>query len=210
MLYRLPLTPRRLRILWGAALLAVAALAMTLAPAAIAQTAQGRASESLVKAAFLHKFASFVEWPQGAFDRPDSPLKIGVLGSDTLWQELSELARDRDRDGHPVLVSRLKDGDALTGYHILYMKASRARMTELLQQVPDGVLTVADSDGAHPRGSVISFFVDEGRVGFGISLDAATRQHLRMNPRLLAVARTIQGLGLLPNGFAMRQGAAPF
>jgi hypothetical protein len=209
MLYRLIRIAPFLRCLRGAALLAgAAALLIAQTPgAALAQPA-GRAPESLVKAAFLHKFASFVEWPQGAFERPDSPLKIGVLGSEPLWQELSELARDRDRDGRPVVVTRLKDGDALTGHHILYIKASTARMPELLQRVPDGVLTVADSDGAHPRGSVISFFLEEGRVGFGISLDAAARQHLRLSPRLLAVARSIQGLGLRPNRFAMRQGAA--
>lgn len=210
MLYRLSCIICLLRSLRVAALLAcVPALAMAQAQdMAIAQTAQVRASESLVKAAFLHKFPSFVEWPQGVFERPDSPLRIGVLGSDPLWQELSELARDRDRDGRPVIVSRLKDGDALTGHHILYIKASTLRMPELLQRVPDGVLTVADSDGAHPRGSVISFFVEEGRVGFGISLDAATRQRLRLNPRLLAVARSIQGLGLRSNRFALRQETA--
>ena len=161
---------------------------------ALAQQAQDRARESLVKAAFLHKFASFVEWPPGLFDKPESPLKIGILGNDPVWQDLSDLAKDRDRDGRPVVVTRLKDGDTLTGYHILYLKASSApRMAELLQQVPEGVLTVADSDGAHPRGSVMSFFLDDGRVGFGVSLDSAKRQRLRLNPRLLAVARNVQG-----------------
>lgn len=210
MLYRLFRTPylRKLR----SALVACAAMAFALALAqhtAIAQPAQGRASESLVKAAFLHKFASFVEWPQGTFERADSPLRIGVLGNDTLWQELGELARDRDRDGRPVVVTRLKDGDTLSGFHILYIKSSTTRMSELLQQIPDGVLTVADSDGAHPRGSVISFFVEEGRVGFGISMDAATRQRLRLNSRLLSVARIIQGLRFGGEKFAARQGAAP-
>lgn len=210
MLYLLFRIARSFRNLRGAALLAcAAALVMAEAPlAANAQPAQVRASESVVKAAFLHKFASFVEWPQGAFERPDSPLKIGVLGSDPLWQELSELARDRDRDGRPVVVTRLMEGDALAGHHILYIKAPTTRTPELLQRVPNGVLTVADSDGAHPRGSVISFFLEEGRVGFGISLDAATRQQLRLSPRLIAVARSIQGLGLAPHRFAMRQGAA--
>jgi hypothetical protein len=160
---------------------------------ASAQPALERASEALVKAAFLHKFASFVEWPQGQFEKADSPLRIGILGNDAVWQDLSELAKDRDRDGRPVVVARLKDGDPLTGYHILYMRTSAARMTELLQQVPEGVLTIADSDGAHPRGSVISFFVETGHVRFGISVDSATRQKLRLSPRLLAVARSVQG-----------------
>ena len=114
-----------------------------------------RARESLVKAAFLHKFASFVDWPDGTFARPDSPLRIGVFGDEQIWRDLRELARDRDRDGHPVTVTRIGPGDSFVGYHILYLKAaSPARITELLPLVPEGVLTVADSDGAHPRGTL--------------------------------------------------------
>jgi hypothetical protein len=171
-------------------------LSLLLLLAAVGATAQpspDRARETLVKAAFLHKFASFVEWPHGQFEKSDSPLRIGILGNDLIWQDLDELARDRDRDGRPVIVTRLKEGDSLAGYHILYMKMPAARMTELLQQVPEGVLTVADSDGAHPRGSVISFFVETGHVRFGISVESATRQRLRLSSRLLAVARNVQG-----------------
>ncbi|MBI5278816.1 MAG: YfiR family protein [Burkholderiales bacterium] len=150
--------------------------------------------ESLVKAAFLHKFASFVDWPEGTFPRPDTPLRIAVMGDDQVFRDLRELARDRDRDGRPVLVTRVIAGDPLSGFHILYLKApSAARLAEVIPQVPEGVLTVADSDGTHPRGSVISFFLDEGRVRFGASVDAAARQKLRLSPRLLSVARSIQG-----------------
>lgn len=163
------------------------------AASASAQPALERARESLVKAAFLHKFASFVEWPPGRFERADSSLRIGILGNNAIWQDLGDLARDRDRDGRPVVVTRLAEGDSLAGFHILYMHTSATRMTELLQHVPEGVLTVADSDGAHPRGSVISFFVESGHVRFGISVDSATRQRLRLSSRLLAVARNVQG-----------------
>jgi hypothetical protein len=157
--------------------------------------APDKASAALVKAAFLHKFASFVDWPQGSFPRPDSPLKIGILGDAQVWQELADLSRDRDRDGRPVVVTRLAPGDSLAGFHILYLRAPNLpRMADLLAGVPEGVLTVADSDGAHPRGSVMSFFLEEGRVRFGVSLESAGRQRLRLSSRLLAVARNVQGL----------------
>jgi hypothetical protein len=150
--------------------------------------------DTLVKAAFLHKFASFVEWPPGAFARPDSPLRIGILGDDLLWRDLSELARDRDRDGRPVLVTRLAIGDSLAGFHVLYLKAGSAtRIADLITTVPEGTLTVADSDGAHPHGAVLSFYLEQGRVRFGVSLEAAQRQKLRLSPRLLAIARPVQG-----------------
>jgi hypothetical protein len=171
-------------------LLALAGL--TGAPFALAQTDKPR--ESLVKAAFLHKFASFVEWPAGTFPQPATPLRIGILGDDQVWRDLRERARDRDRDGRPVAVERLSPGDSFGGFHIVYLKAATpGRITDLLAQVPEGVLTVADSDGAHPRGSVLSFFLDEGRVRFGVSPDAAARQRLRLNPRLLSAARQVQG-----------------
>ena len=59
-----------------------AAVLLVLAGAgmAAAQTARDRASDTLIKAAFLHKFASFVEWPLGSFSSSTSPLRIGVLG----------------------------------------------------------------------------------------------------------------------------------
>lgn len=174
-----------------ALLLAVLGLAGAAARAQPAAAEKPR--ESLVKAAFLHKFASFVEWPDGTFTRPDTPLRIGVLGDEQVWRDLRDLARDRDRDGRPVAVARLSAGEPLSGYHILYARAaSPARVAELLSTVPEGVLTVADADGAHPRGCVLSFFIEEGRVRFGVSTEAATRQRLRLSSRLLSVARNVQ------------------
>jgi hypothetical protein len=99
---------------------------------ATAQTARDRASDTLIKAAFLHKFASFVEWPEGSFASTTSPLRIGVLGDDDVFRDLADTSRDRDRDGRPVQALRLAPGDALNGYHILYMKGSNARLAEWL------------------------------------------------------------------------------
>jgi hypothetical protein len=46
--------------------------------------APDKASAALVKAAYLHKFASFVDWPQGSFARPDStPIFSGLSGRAT-------------------------------------------------------------------------------------------------------------------------------
>lgn len=159
-----------------------------------AQALPAAPRDTLVKAAFLHKFASFVEWPEGTFARNDTPLRIGILGDDQVWRDLSELARDRDRDGRPVVVTRLNLNDSLAGFHILYLKASTpSRIADIVALVPEGVLTIADSDGAHPRGSVLSFFLEEGRVRFGVSVQAAAKQKLKLSPRLIAAARQVQG-----------------
>ncbi len=159
-----------------------------------AQTARDRATDTLIKAAFLHKFASFVEWPQGSFAGATSPLRIGVLGDEGVYRDLAETSRDRDRDGRPVQAVQLAPGDAFTGFHILYLKGSDVRLGEWLARVPEAVLTVTDSDGPLPRGGVISFFLEEGRVRLGASVEAATRQRLRLSPRLLSAARIVQAI----------------
>lgn len=176
-----------------ALLLAGFTLSAPLAHAADPATPE-TARATQVKAAFLHKFASFVDWPDGSFPQPSSPLRIGVLGDPQLFQDLSELARDHDRDGRRVTVTRLAPGASLAGFHILYMHAaSPARLDEILPQVPEGVLTVADTGGLPLRGSVMTFFMEDGKVRFDVSLEAAQRQRLRLSSRLLTVARNVLG-----------------
>src|SRR5687767_10010101 len=86
----------------GPALVAFAFLACT-APAHAADLAR----PSAVKAAYLHKFGSFVEWPEGTF-RAGEPFVIGVYGDDAVASELEELARSQRVDGRPVTVLRLR------------------------------------------------------------------------------------------------------
>lgn len=159
----------------------------------IAQAPQAALRDSLVKAAFLHKFASFVEWPAGVLDTPESQLRIGVLGDEQVYQDLAELTRDRGRDGRQVTAVLLLPGDSFAGLHILYARGDAARIASVWSRVPEGVLTVADSQGAHPPGSVLSFYLEDGRVRFGASQQAAARQKLRLNARLLSVAKVVGG-----------------
>ncbi len=188
------LTCRLLGWARAAALVSGIALVAALLPQTAHAKAPERQRSSLVKAAFLHKFFSFVEWPDGTFARPDTPVRIGVIGDDEILADLRDLARDRARDGRPVTVVKLAPTETPTGVHILYIRqASASRITDTLSSVPEGVLTVADADSAHPVGSVMSFFVEDDKVRFGVSTEAAARQRLRLNSRLLSVARKIQG-----------------
>src|SRR5882762_11344283 len=61
--------------------------------------ADAQADEYRVKAAFLYKFGSYIEWPSGSFARTESPVAIGVMGADALADELVQIVAGRNVNG---------------------------------------------------------------------------------------------------------------
>jgi hypothetical protein len=147
--------------------------------------------ESAVKAAFLIKFASFVEWPANTFAQPADPLVIGVIGDDALFAELEQLAAGQTVNGRPVLARRLRELPAAAEHvHILFLAAStEGRLADLVSRVSGPVLTVTQSQGA--SGAALNFVVERGRVRFEAFPRAAEAHGLKLSSRLLAVARAV-------------------
>lgn len=150
------------------------------------------ALERQVKAAYLYKFSTFVEWPASSFARPDSPLVIGVADGDAFAAELERTVNGRTVNGHPLQVKRLKKGDAPAAVHILFI-GDRSMAQELLAQVRgQPVLTVSDRDDVYGMGSVINFVVANERLRFEVSLKAAASAGLHISARMLSAAYRVQ------------------
>jgi len=148
--------------------------------------------ESRVKAAFLYKFADYVEWPDSAFAQPDTPITIAVIGADAIAAELGRAVEGRKVDDRAVIVKRLKPGDPLSGVHILFVGSGAVQTGSLLQAArSQAILTVTEAEGALTQGSVINFIVVDRRVRFEISRDSANKNKLRLSSRLLAVAQHV-------------------
>ena len=152
----------------------------------------GRAAERSIKAAYLYKFADYVEWPDQA--QAGAPLQIGVLGSAPMADELARITGGRPVGGRPVQVRRVDPGDPLAGLHVLFIgDHDRGQIDDLLlptRGLP--ILTVTESAGALADGSVINFTVERERVRFEVSLPAAERNRLKLSSRLLSVAQRVE------------------
>jgi hypothetical protein len=147
---------------------------------------------SSVKAAFLYKFASYVEWPDSASPAAE-PITIGVAGADPFAAELAEITRGRTIAGRTINVRRVAPDDTFEGLQILFI-ANQARGGErglLASARSRPILTVTESAGALAAGSIINFTQDKDRVRFEISLYAAEQSMLKLNSRLLAVADSV-------------------
>ncbi|MDQ1812749.1 YfiR family protein [Massilia sp. CCM 9210] len=151
--------------------------------------------ENQVKAAYLFKFAGFVEWPEGSFTRTDSPLQIGVAGNDALADQLEQMVAGRTVGGHAISVRKLRRGDALHGVHILFIGAGeRSAVIDMLAAARgQSVLTVSDADDSIALGCMIAFVVARDRLRFDVALGQVNSSRLRISARMLAAANRVQG-----------------
>jgi hypothetical protein len=170
------------------------ALAMLLGMALVSMAVEAPASrEYQIKAAFLVRFAEFVEWPSASFAASDSPIRIGILGNDPFGEVLENTIRgERIRD-RPVVVVRSQDLAILQECHLAFISASEehrlAEITMGLSAAP--LLTVSDIDGFAEHGGIIRFYLVNKKVRFEINPSVAQQKGLRMSAQLLALGKII-------------------
>jgi hypothetical protein len=155
--------------------------------------ADTQADEYRVKAAFLYKFGSYIEWPSGSFTRADSPVAIGVMGADALADELAQIVAGRNVNGRPVRVRKLRPGDPIAGLHVLFVgRADSGRLAEILAAARgQALLTVTESEEGLELGSMINFVVVEDKVRFDVAPPPPESGNLKISARLLGVARKV-------------------
>jgi hypothetical protein len=158
-----------------------------LASGADAPVAAPAGVERNVKAAFLYKFLGYVEFSNG--QEAAGPLTVGVMGADDIAAELSRITAGRTVGARAVAVRQLREGEALTGLHMVFIDSDVARPLAVLRAAQQaGVLSVTDTDDGLQQGSVINFRLVEDRVRFEVSLPAAEKSNLKLSSRLLSVA----------------------
>jgi hypothetical protein len=149
--------------------------------------------EYRIKAAFVCKFPSYVEWPAQAFTSADSSLVVGVLAADAVADELTRTAAGVTANGRSLVVRRLGRGDPLAGVHLVYVARSHGDLLAETLFAARGkpVVTVTESDSALPLGSIINFVVVDSKVRFDIAPYTAEASSLKISARLLGIARTL-------------------
>jgi hypothetical protein len=156
-------------------------------------SSQERYRADTIKAAFLYRFAGYVEWPKQALETDH--FTIAILGSTEVASELEKLLPERrikNLPGRVRQVQRLRD---VGTPHILYIAAGHR---ENLRVVTDAlgsksILIVTDDAEGLDHGSIINFLSADRRVRFEISVTAAQRAQLKVGAELLSVAARVRG-----------------
>lgn len=149
--------------------------------------------EFQVKAVFLFNFAQFVEWPAGAFENAQSPLVIGVLGSDPFGRFLDDVVNGERVNGHVLAIRRYRKIEDVEHCHVLFVSGSEGPHVAKIAQALQGraILTVCDWEGLARHGAIIRFLNEDDRVRLQINLAAAKAAGLTISSKLLRSAEIV-------------------
>jgi hypothetical protein len=179
----------------------LAALAALLGAAAAGAAPAGSVAspEYVVKAAFLYRFAQFVEWPSSAFDGPEAPLRFCVFGRDPFGEALDRTTSGESISGRGIDIRRTMSIAGLEDCHLVFVGHSeRAHVAAVIERVQHRpVLTVGETQGFAERGGVINFVLEQNRVRFEVNPESARREGLTIASGLLRLARLV-GTGDAP------------
>src|SRR5258708_6404697 len=141
-------------------------ICLSLAFGASAQTLDSfDSSEYLIKAGFIYNFAKLVGWPQGAFAQADSPIVIGILGTDPFGGIIDHILADKQIDARHFVIKRLKWGMDLKGCDILFFGSSEPLHLEEVLHALKGlaVLTIGEKAGFLRGGSIINLVLRDNK-----------------------------------------------
>jgi len=160
-----------------------------------AQTEEpGNVMERQVKAAYLFKFGSFVEWPAKAFADAATPIQIGVLNADALADDLAQIVAGRSLHGRPIAVRKLRSTDRFTGLHVLFMgRVNKAQLRTIVASTSgQPTLLVTELEEALELGSLINFVTADEKVRFEVAPRNGDARGLVISARLLAAALKVE------------------
>jgi hypothetical protein len=170
-------------------------VSLALAVPSRSQTADSSdSSEYLIKAGFTYNFAKLMEWPSNAFPQQDSPIVIGILGTDPFGGTLDEVLKGKAVNGRVFVVKHLKWGMDVRDCNILFISSSEIAHTDeifhLVKSLP--ILTIGETPGFAQRGGIINFIVEDNKVRFEVNVDAAKQADINISSRLLTLAKIVQ------------------
>lgn len=160
--------------------------------ASVSEAAEAAYSPVAVKAAFLHRFASYVHWPEPAASA--DPFTIAVTGADEVAEQLEQVLPELKIQNRRAQVRRVAAPEELAGVHILYIGPGVAQRSRSLlaaaSKLP--ILTITDESNGLASGSVINFIQVGRNIRFEVSLPAAELGRLRIDSGLLSVAARVE------------------
>lgn len=160
-------------------------------------TSQPFAADALleyqVKAVCVLNTVRFVTWPPTAFEGPDAPLVIGILGENPFGSTLQDVVKGETFQHRRIIVRRVRL-DEVAGVHVLFISHSEQdRLDGILRALANSsVLTISEIDRFTQMGGMLGLGLARGKIRFETNPEAAGRARLKFSSQFLLLARSTQ------------------
>ncbi|HXY01547.1 MAG TPA: YfiR family protein [Candidatus Limnocylindrales bacterium] len=155
---------------------------------------QGQGTPSpRAKAAFVGKMLDFMDWPQSLPKGKDKPFRVCVFGDPHLAIALAEELRAARIGDRRVEVDWARKEEELKGCQVVFIGVSAGSHLEKALEAArgSGALTIGEAAGFLAAGGAVQLSYEDNTVQFQVNLTAARIAGVRMNARLLALAKRV-------------------
>ena len=166
--------------------------------------ARGQSDSSMkqIKAIYLGKMLNFVEWPDGAFSARSEAIRFCVEGDPLLGFALTQELKSTTIGERRVEVRRVQKEQDLKGCHALFVGGTDGKhIAKVLESVRGtNVLTFGEAAKFLEAGGVVQLSYEKSAIRLGVNLAAARNAGLKMDARLLELAKRVVKTGEMPGG----------
>lgn len=153
------------------------------------------ASEESLKAAYMERFAMFIQWPH-----PIEKYTVCIYNDTSFASVLQKSYASRLFNNRPINVLSLNTGasiEELSSCHILYYRGAKPNQntTQLNQLQKNNVLVISDNEDDAKKGGMIAFYMEKNVYRFIINQRNLENAHLTASYKLLNFATVIEATG---------------
>ena len=147
--------------------------------------------ERKLEAAFLGRFASYIEWEA----KSKEYFIITLIDENPFGSMLEKLYVDKFIKGKPVLVKLVTNVEQIQETDVLFitLHTQQERLKAIRYAQERSIVTISEARGFAESGGIIQLnFVDQ-KIRIKINQDAALRSGIKVAAPLLSVATVLQG-----------------
>jgi hypothetical protein len=158
--------------------------------------------EYQLKAMYLRKIPSFVEWPPSAANTSKAAFQMCTLGDYPFRTRLAQEVGGVTVSGRRIELRWARKGQELDSCEMVFLSQSEAKhYGEILEGLKGkSVLTVGESEGFLEAGGMVKLSFENDRLQMEVNLVAARNANLKVDARLLALAKRVVTEHSAPGG----------
>ena len=158
--------------------------------------------EYQLKAVYLGRIPSFVDWPTSAANTSKTAFQLCTLGDYRFGLRLAQEVGSETVGGRRIALRPARKEQELEGCEMIFFSRSEAARYEKLLEGQRGknVLTVGETKGFLEAGGIVEFSFENQKLRMEVNLVAARKANLKVDARLLALAKRVVTKPSTPGG----------